>query len=464
MTKYRELPNDRDAEEYLLACIFLDGEETVSKCVEAKLTPLAFYHEPTRIIFAKAVDLFTEGKPVDMQVIASGLRATKQMSAIGDYAFLIHLSQLIPTTSQVAHFIGRINELHLLREMIRTATATVESCYAYTEGGVAESVAPYLAKLQTLSAGSTDAQEKDWDDVLEESEKELRCLIENKGPDPARIINFPWPRMDELFAPMQRSQFIIIAARPSVGKSSLARPLLAAAAAKGHKAYFVTLEVNPMKVPLQIAASLAGTGLRQVAYASPDKQRVVSEALSSLKGMGITISRKDRSLSRITARARALKAKGMLDIMFIDHGGCIEDIHGAKPDAKLQSVERVTKVLKALAVDLDIVVVMLWQLNRDSIKQSNREPNMTDLKACGSLEEDADKILLIHRPDKDPIRNVDQPESAGIAEVPTYFQNVIQAKGRDDGTSLMSFNFDRQTASFRTIEKPIQPNAKEGQF
>lgn len=464
MNKIRELPNDRDAEEYLLACIFLDGNETISKCIEARLTPLAFHHEPTRIILAKAIDLFTEGKPVDMQVIASELRATKQMAAIGDYAFLVHLSQLIPTTSQVGHFIERINELYLLREMIRTATAAAESCYAYTDGGVAESVAPYLAKMQTLAVGSTDAQEKDWNAVLDESERELKSLIENKGPDKSRIINFPWPRMDDLFAPMQRSQLVIIAARPSVGKSSLARPLLAAAAAQGHKAYFVTLEVKPMKVPLQIAASLAGTGLRQVAYASPNAQRIVLEALSSLKGMGVTISSKDRSLSRITARARALKSKGDLDIMFIDHGGCIEDVYAAPNEGKLQAIERTTKVLKSLAVELDIVVVLLWQLNRESAKQANREPTMTDLKACGSLEEDADKILLIHRPDKDPIRNIEQHESMGVAELPTFYQNVIQAKGRDDGTSLMSFNFERQTASFRTIEKPIQPNAKEGQF
>jgi len=452
--KPKELPNDRDAEEYLLACIFLDGNDTVSKCIEARLTPLAFHHEATRIIFAKAIDLFTDGKPVDMQVIASDLRASKQLASIGDYAFLIHLSQLIPTTSQAAHFIERIGELYLLREMIRTATATVESCHAYAGGGVAEAVAPYLAKMQTLAAGSTDAQEKDWNGVLKESEAELRSLIENQGPDPSRIISFPWPRMDDLFGPMQRSQFIVLAARPSIGKSSLARPLLAAAADKGHKAYFVTLEVKPMKVPLQIAASLAGTGLRQVSCAPRDRQRDIIEALHSLRGMGITISSKDRSLSRITARARALRAKGELDIMFIDHGGCIEDIYAATNDGKLQAIERTTKALKSLAVELDIVVVFLWQLNRESAKQANREPTMTDLKACGSLEEDADKILLIHRPDRDPIKNQDQPESATVGELPIFFQNIIQAKGRDDGTSLMSFYFDRQTASLKTIDKP----------
>jgi len=452
--KPKELPNDRDAEEYLLACIFLDGNETVSKCIEARLTPLAFYHHETRAIFAKAIDLFTDGMAIDMQVVTAELRKSNQLDAVGGYGYFAMLSSKIPTTAQFGYFIERIAELYLLREMIRTATATIESCYAYTEGGVAETVAPYLAKMQTLAAGSNDAQEKDWDGVVEDSERELKSLIENKGPDQSRIINFPWPRMDELFAPMQRSQLVIIAARPSVGKSSLARPLLAAAASQGHHAYFVTLEVKPMKVPLQIAASLAGTGLRQVPYAPKDLQRNVIAALSSLKGMGITISSKDRSLSRITARARALKAKGTLDIMFIDHGGCVEDVYAAPSDGKLQAIERTTKVLKSLAVELDIVVVLLWQLNRESAKQANREPTMTDLKACGSLEEDADKILLIHRPDKDPIRNSDQPESASVADMPTYYQNVIQAKGRDDGTSLMSFYFDRQTASFKTIDKP----------
>lgn len=445
----RTPPNDPQAEEYLLSCCFLDGAGVVAKCIEAKMTPLDFYVPANQVIFGQILDVFTSGKDVDLAVIAQELSTSKRLDEIGGYGYLTQISGRIPTTAQSTYFIGKVRELYLLRELIKTATQAVENCYAYDGGGIAECVSTQISKMLTLANGSTDAQEKDWDGVIDESTAELKSLIENKGPDESRIIHFPWPRMDELFAPMQRGQLVIVAARPSVGKSSLSRPMLAHAAKAGNNAYFVTLEVNPSRVPLQISASMAGIGLRQVPNAHVHDQRDVLHALSSLKGMGVTISKKDRSLSRIAARARALKSKGKIDIMFVDHGGCLEDVFNCSENGKLVAIERVTKTLKAIAVELDIVVVLLWQLNRESAKNGNREPTMTDLKACGSLEEDADKILLIHRPDTDPLAgDSKQSESMSISELPRYYQNIIQAKGRDDGTSLMSFYFNRATATF----------------
>jgi replicative DNA helicase len=251
---------------------------------------------------------------------------------------------------------------------------------------------------------------------------------------------------------MEKGQLVIIAARASIGKSSLARPILAHAAKQGQKAYYVTLEVNPEKIPLQIAASMAGIGLRQAPKAHPADQKQLFAALKSLKGYGITMSRKDRSISRIEARARALHARGELDILFIDHGGYLKEVSEVTDGNKRDAVGMVTKRLKTMATELNIVVVLLWQLNRNSIQAGNREPNSTDLKDSGSLEEDADKVILIHRPDKDGITGMDQPLTSDASECPRFFQNLIQAKGRDDGTSLLSFYFHRQTATFHPAE------------
>ncbi len=444
----RTPPHSLEAEEYLLSCCFIDGADVVARCIDVKMTSAAFYSPANRAIFDCLCDLFSRGGPVDLQVLAAELATTRRLDEIGGYAYLSQVSARIPTTAQANFFIENVMELYLLRELIKSATATVESCYAYSGDGVSDCVGPHLARMLTLSAGSTDAQEKEWDGVIAEAEIELKSLIETKGQPEARIIHFPWPRMDELFAPMQRGQLVVIAARPSVGKSSLARPILAHAAKGGKNAYYVTLEVNPRRVPLQIASSLAGIGLREVANAHASDQRDVMAALKSLKGMGVTISSKDRSIARISARARALKAKGRLDILFIDHGGCVQDVAKASASEKTAACGLLTKTLKAIADELDIVVVLLWQLNRNSATQGNREPMLTDLKDCGSLEEDADKVILIHRPDMDPITNCKQSESMDVSELPCYYQNLIQAKGRDDGTSLLSFYLKRATATF----------------
>ena len=136
-------------------------------------------------------------------------------------------------------------------------------------------------------------------------------------------------------------------------------------------------------------------------------------------------------------------------MLFVDHGGLVKEIYEAKGSSeKVNACGMVTKTLKRIARELDILVVMLWQLNRESAKDGNREPNVTDLKDSGSVEEDADKVILIHRPNEDAITGQQQRDTDFEADRPRFFTNVIQAKGRDDGTAAQSFYFTRATASF----------------
>ena len=453
----RVLPHSVEAEEQLLSACFLDGPDVVARCINSGVEPGSFYVPANRLLFATLCDAIAGGKGTSLDVVAEELKTTRQLDEIGGYAYLTRVSGRVPTTAGVGYFIERVTQLSALREIIRVCTGAVEGCYGYTGEPITELLAPHLTRLTALSLGHQSAKEPDWDAVVSEAETELESLCKTGGLPTGAIIPFPWPRMNERFQPMQRGQLVICAGRPSVGKSSLSRPLLDHATKLGNKAYFVTLEVNPRKVPLQIAASLSGIGLREVAKAHVADQRAVIDALRSLKGRGITISSKDRTIARIEARARALHARGELDILFIDHGGCIEDIARAVGQ-KTDVIGMVTKRLKAIATELNIVVVLLWQLNRESAKNGNREPSMTDLKDSGSLEEDADKILLIHRPDEDGITRQPQNLTSDASECPRFFQNVIQAKGRDDGTTLLSFYFHRSTATFHpaaaTPERP----------
>jgi len=209
-----------------------------------------------------------------------------------------------------------------------------------------------------------------------------------------------------------------------------------------------------MQVALQIAATLSGTGVRELAHAHASDQANFKEKLAALSAAGITPSSRDRSLARVVARIKALKAAGKVDLVVIDHGGMLDEVAlASNKDEKMQGIGRLTKTLKTLATDLDIVVLLLWQLNRLSANEGNREPRVADLRDSGSLEEDADKVILIHRPSENPLTRQPQPEASDKADIPLFFQNIIQAKGRDDGTSIMSFYFRRRTATFEPIAK-----------
>lgn len=450
-------PHSIPAEEQLLSACMLDGADVVSQCINAHVEPKSFYVPANRVIFAVILDLMARGKEVATYTIAEELKTTRQLDEIGGHAYIMRISAVVPTTAGAAYAVEKVLQLAALRETITACTQAVESCYGFTGEPISELLAPTVNKLLALCAGAASEKEKDWGEVVDEAERNLRESIANAGKATGREIPFPWPRMNDLFGPMQRGQLVIIAARASVGKSSLARPILAHAAEMGFKPYYVTLEVNPERIPLQIASSMAGIGLRQAPRAHRTEQDELLAALRSLKRYGITISRKDRSIARIEARARALHAKGQLDIMFVDHGGYVQDVFKARAGEKIGACGLLTKTLKTLAAELDIPVVLLWQLNRNSVQAGNREPNLTDLKDSGSLEEDADKVILIHRPDTDPLKgNAKQSETMDTIELPAYYQNIIQAKGRDDGTALLSFYLHRQTATFRLADMRTQ--------
>jgi replicative DNA helicase len=446
----RQPPHSVDAEEQLISACLLDNGETLAQCINRQILPSFFYVPANGIIFGVLVGMHSEGKSAELYVLAEELKTSNQMDMIGGMAYLLRVSLRTPTTAGAGYFADKVIECAALRSTIYAATELVERCYTYTGEGITEVVNPTVNRLLAITGGNSVEQEPEWAKIVEEGEKQIEAMIAQKEDDKSREIAFPWPRMNEVFGPMSRGQLVIIAARASIGKSSLARPILAHASHKGFYSYYVTLEVNPVKVPLQIAASISGVGLRRVARAHKAEQEELKDALKSLKSYGVTISRKDRSITRIESRIRALHAKGKLDIVFIDHGGYVDEIYKAKAGEKVGACGLLTKTLKTLADELGIVVVLLWQLNRNSVQSGNREPNVSDLKDSGSLEEDGDKVILIHRPDADPLQcNAKQADTMSVAELPSFFQNVIQAKGRDDGTAMLSFYLHRETATFK---------------
>jgi replicative DNA helicase len=135
----RMLPHSLEAEEYLLSCCLLDGADVVARCLEAKITPEAFYDSKHGIVFAQLVDLYNRQVTIDVSVVAEDLKTARKLDQIGGYAFLAQVSSRIPTTAQAGYFIEKVREQALLREIIRAATGAVEECYGFS-GGIDEFV------------------------------------------------------------------------------------------------------------------------------------------------------------------------------------------------------------------------------------------------------------------------------------------------------------------------------------
>lgn len=452
----RTPPHSAEAEEYLLSCALM-GEQDVAQAINSPLTPEMFYTPANRVIYSRLVRMLSESKKIELAALVTEMQATKELDGVGGMQYLIQISSRTATSAQLGYFAEKIRTTYQLREAIRHASSLIEQCYDYTGEGVDVLLSRPISHLIELSSGGSSAPEPSWSQVVDKAGDALQNIFTNAGLPADTIIEFPWQSMNDAFGPMQRGQLVVVAARTSVGKSSLARPITVHAGEAGHRVYFVTLEVNPEQVALQMAAMSGKIGLRQIAKAHPRDQQDMKRALANLRWLGITISRRDKTLARILGKARALKTSSGIDLIVIDHGLLIEDIANASKDEKTAVIGKFTKALKHLAGELNVAVLLLWQLNRGGERDGGREPMLIDLKDCGSLEEDADKVILLHRPSEDPWTQQSQTSTSPFDECPRFFTKLIQAKGRDDGTSQVPFYFTRTTASFHPAAKPSIP-------
>lgn len=453
-SKSRVTPFSQDAEEYLLSCILIDGKEVIAKCHAMKMKSRVFLTPSNRVIYSVLEGMYAEGKPIELSSLAEELATTRTLEQVGGYPYLLQITSRLPTTAQADYFIEKLIELWTLRELIVKGSSLVERVYAYG-GDIKEEFTGLAAEIMALSSGADIIKEASWDDLITQAEDVAQSLIQNKGRPPAMVINFPWDEMNSLFQPMQRGQLVIPAGRTSTGKSCLLRHLACGAIKENHAVYYNTLEVRPHQVPLQIAAMLSRIGIRQLHNSSDGDKDLYLGTLRDLRGLKMIVTSSDKSFAQIEPRVRALAAVGKCDMFCVDYGGLVEEVRNSKPFDLSSNASRVMGGFKAIAQDTNSVGVVPWQINRGPEKEGNREPRISDLRDCGQLENHADKILLIHRPDTwaAEVGGHQQADNDRIADRPRFFQNISQSKGRDDGTSLMSFWFNRQTASFEPIIK-----------
>jgi len=443
-----------DHERLLLAAALVDDGRTLQAMLGANLNRRAFHDTRHQVIFDTLREMMAAGMALTEDVLYSELIARQRFDSAGGHLYIVGLTTGIPIALNAKYYLERVQRIAVARDAIRIAQHLAERVQQEAEATdpISEVIGNGARELLNIAAGSDSEAEANWDELVQQAQTELEQKI--AGAERKELMPFPWPVLNQRFGEMERGQLVVIAGRSSSGKSSLARPILTHLANAGRRCYYVTLEVAPHKVPLQIAASLAGVGLRRVHAEHPASQADIRKALVELRGRNITVSSRDSSLARIEARARALHASSGLDVLFVDHGGLVKEIYEAKgAGEKVNACGLVTKTLKRLARELDVLVVMLWQLNRESAKDGNREPHVTDLKDSGSVEEDADKVILIHRPNEDAITGQQQRDTDFEADRPRFFTNVIQAKGRDDGTAAQSFYFTRATATFHPATK-----------
>ena len=395
------MPHSVEAEEYLLSCCLLDGSETIARCLEAKLPPAAFFIPANQIIYEKLCDIYQRRPPVDVAVLAEELKTSRQLDAVGGYAYLAQISGRIPTTAQAQYFVEKVRELHLLRELIKAATGAVENCLNYS-GGLEEFIDKIEQDIFRVTQDRISDSAKPMKDPTHEAMNVITKMMMKKGELTGVTSGFK--DLDSLTWGFQRQEMIVLAARPSIGKTSLALNFAEAAALPKQgdpvATLIFSLEMSASQLALRMLCSRARVNMRLLREGllsknGDEQQRLLQAADEFSKAPIFLDDSSHLSIMELRAKARRVHARRKLGFIIVDYLQLLSPVDNQAP--REQQVAEASRGLKALAKELDLPVLVLSQLNRSSEKE-NRAPRLADLRESGSIEQDADVVLMLTRP------------------------------------------------------------------
>ena len=404
-TAGRGMPHSVEAEEYLLSCCLIDGADVMARCLEARISPESFFTASHGIVFERLLDLYNRQVPIDVAVLGEELKAAKQLDAIGGYAFLTRVSGSIPTTAQAGYFIDRVREQHLLREIIRSATGAVEDCFNFS-GGIDEFVDQIEARIFAVTQSRVSEGAKHMRVPTKEAMNVIHKMMMKKGEMTGVPSGFT--DLDHLTFGFQRQEMIVLAARPSMGKTSFALNIAEAATIPKRGQPFPTLifslEMSGSQLALRMLCSRARVNMvrlrNEVLSKDGDEQQKLLAAADEFSKAPLFIDdSSNMSIMQLRAKARRVHARAKLGMIIVDYLQLLSPTDSRVP--REQQVAEASRGLKALAKELDVPVVVLSQLNRSSEKE-NRVPRLADLRESGSIEQDADVVLMLARPKDAP--------------------------------------------------------------
>jgi replicative DNA helicase len=410
--------------------------------VEAIITPDSFYVDKHRIIFRAMLDLASKNAPIDLLSLSTKLDEQKLLDIIDGNQYLAELVNTVPTSTNVKHYADIVQKKFVLRSLIEAADYVSE--LGFTDGDDHMDDILDMAEKKIFSVISSPKSQKyvNLKDALPEAYERLEKLHENKGA--LRGIPTGFKELDNLLSGLQNSDLIILAARPSMGKTTLALDMARMSAVHHDKSVLIfSLEMSSQQLVdrmLSAESRVNAWNLRTGRLSSDREFSLLRDSLDKLAKAKIFIDdQPGNSIVRMKALARRLKAEKGLDLVMVDY---LQLMTTSKNyDSMVNQVTEISRSLKGLAKELDVPVLALSQLSR-AVESRGGKPRLSDLRDSGSIEQDADVVMFIHRDDK----GKDESEKTNIAE-------ILIEKHRNGPTGKVELYFDEKTTTFLNLEK-----------
>lgn len=390
-------PHNMDAETSVLGAILLDDEAVVT--VSDMLTPESFYTEKHQLVYEAMLQLFDHRAPIDAVTLTNQLKKNKQLTAVGGAAAIAELSNAVSTAANVKQYAQIVNETHIKRRMIKLAAELGEA--AFDESKEITDIVD-AAEQQVFSLAEKQSQQGFMPirDTLAESFERLDEL--QKGGEGLRGTPTGFQDLDRMLAGFQRSNLIILAARPGTGKTAFALNIAHHASVMAKlKVGVFSLEMSREELVDRLLVSQADIDAWRLKTGRLDQQDFlkISDAMGVLAEASIFIDdTPGMSIFEMRTKARRLMSEHHIDLLVVDY---LQLAHGRTRDNRVQEVAEISQGLKNIARELKIPVLALSQLSRAVEQRGDKAPQLSDLRESGSIEQDADVVMFLYRKDDD---------------------------------------------------------------
>lgn len=395
----RTPPHNVDAEKALLGAIILKPESMHD--VSVTISAESFYAGKHRLIFESLLQLFTRGEPIDLLSVTTKLKTNKTLDRVGGASYVTELIEMVPAAGNSSYYAELVQSKAVLRGLIYAAEEIAEMAYGDPEN-IDEAMDQAEKKVYHVTNAPTTVKFKTIGSSLQEAWERFEHL--NANQNETRGVPSGFTALDNILAGFQKSDLIILAARPSMGKTTFALDVARNAALKyGASVGIFSLEMSDQQLVDRMLASEAGVDswkLRTGRLSNDDEFEAVQSAMAKLSEASIHIDdQPGTNIINMRSAARRLKNEHGIDLLIVDYLQLMSPTATKASDSMVQQVTEISRSLKILARELDVPVLALSQLSR-AVEQRGGKPRLSDLRDSGSIEQDADVVMFIHREDK----------------------------------------------------------------
>ena len=410
MEDIKKIPYNIEAEQSILGGIFLKPD-AIAKVIEIVKSD-DFYKHSNKIIYEVMLECYESGDVIDPLLVAERLKKKQKLNEIGGEEELFDIMKSVPTAANIENYARIVKEKAVLRKLIDVGTSIVELAYdGYDE------VEAIMDRAENMIFKIAQDKEKkevySVKDLIDEEFERLEKVYQNKGE--VTGISSTFTEFDKMTSGFHPSDLVIIAARPSMGKTAFVLNLALAAAVKQKKGVLIfSLEMSNSQIFQRLISAEAKVPMKKLrnGFLDPEEWAKVGVATGRLAESPIFIADVPNvTVLEIRAIARRLKAEGKLDMILIDY---LQLIKGReRSDNRQQEISDISRTLKGLARELNVPVIALSQLSRATEQRADRRPMLSDLRDSGAIEQDADVVIFLYR---DEYYN-EESELKGLAEV-----------------------------------------------